>query len=192
MHPTPRRSGLFRSHAGARLWLVGLIAAALLSVAQAAIAQSPGSDEVDRHPIVGAWLVSDPLDAEAIPSTTVAHGDGTVVFFGADGPFSGVWESTSEDSVLITLVSTLADGVVTLRADVTVAADGESFTATYTVEPGCLCGETLGELGPGSVAGSRIHVEPPGEPVGPLTMEEPAASLTPAPAPEASMAPAAG
>jgi len=58
------------------------------------------------------------------------------------------------------------EGLGMVRANVEVAADGQTLTASYTLElidP--VTGEGAGEIGPGSVAGTRIVAEAPGTPV---------------------------
>ena len=57
--------------------------------------------------------------------------------------------------------------MITIRATVEVAADGQTFTGDYTIEAD-FEGAPPGEFGPGSVTGTRIVVEPMGTPVGSL------------------------
>ena len=54
-----------------------------------------------------------------------------------------------------------------IRASIEVAPDGQSFTATYTLEfIDQETGEGSGEYGPGTATGTRLAVEGPGTPVG--------------------------
>ena len=79
-------------------------------------------------------------------------------------------------------------GIATIRASGQVAADGQSFSGTWTFEPPAalaqLMGVPVGQLGPGDVTGERITPEPVGEPVGPV----PDFSQMASPSPEASPA----
>jgi hypothetical protein len=64
-------------------------------------------------------------------------------------------------------------GFNTLRGSVEISADGESFTATYTLDLPMRAGGTSGQLGPVAASGVRVSVEPMGEPVGPFVPEGP-------------------
>ena len=61
--------------------------------------------------------------------------------------------------------------------------DGQRFAGTYTLEFPAVVTQAMGapvdQLGPGSVTGQRIAVDPMGEPVGPLPREEPALAASP-------------
>ena len=129
----------------------------------------------DGHPLVGAWLL-DADDPEEPPSLATFTSDGIFTRHepdGADGV--GSWEATGETTATVTFVSqffTDEEGTVastTVRAEVEVAEDGDSFTATYTLE---FVGEGFpeGEIGPGTADGERIAVEPMGTPV--MSLEE--------------------
>ena len=63
-----------------------------------------------------------------------------------------------------------AVNTITIRAVGEVAAGGDTFTATYTIELTGPDGTSQGEYGPGTVEARRIAVEPMGTPVG--TLEE--------------------
>ena len=90
----------------------------------------------------------------------------------ANGIGVGVWESTGPDTGIMTFVAP-ADGQggavarLTVRAGFRVAADGQSLTATYTVEYSG-GGTPAGQMGPGAASGTRVVVEPMGSPVVPL------------------------
>ena len=61
-------------------------------------------------------------------------------------------------------------GYATIRASIEVAEDGQSFAGTYTIEFPAAMAEAMGlpvgqQVGPGTVTGQRIAVEPMGEPV---------------------------
>lgn len=158
---------------GRGLLLTGLIAVGLLAAAPAH-AQSPDPGSSSTHPLVGAWLVTDAAPGSGA-SVATASADGTVTFL-ADRPYVGAWAATGDDTAIVTLVSPGAEGTVTVRALVTVAADGDTFASTYTIEPGCACGVSMGQLGPGANTATRIAPEAPGTPDGPIPLPEAAPS----------------
>jgi hypothetical protein len=130
-------------------------------------------DATAAHPVVGAWLLTDPAFPEEAPTLVQFHADGTYVQAEAEGGVGvGAWEATGERSVAVTFVEQFGgeEGVftITIRAAGEVAADGQSFTATYTIELTLPDGTSAGEYGPGTVEATRIAVEPMGTPVGPL------------------------
>lgn len=53
-----------------------------------------------------------------------------------------------------------------VRADIEVAEDGQTLTATYTGEFIGPDGTSTGEVGPGLAEGTRLAVEPQGTPIG--------------------------
>jgi len=61
---------------------------------------------------------------------------------------------------------------IVIRASIEVAADGQSFTGTFTDEfvfdPAG--GGTSGEIGPGTITGTRLEAKAPGTPA--MTFEE--------------------
>jgi hypothetical protein len=52
-----------------------------------------------------------------------------------------------------------------IRASIEVAPDGQSLTATYTLEFIDPDGTSSGEIGPGMAEGTKLAVEPMGTPV---------------------------
>ncbi len=143
------------------------------------VAAAPGvsAQATDDHPAVGVWLTdgspddtTDPLDL-----MTVAPG-GIVTIVLPDGTAYGPWAATGERSVDATFLASQNDpeaglvGYATIRASIEVAEDGQSFTGTYTIEFPAAMAEAMGlplgqQVGPGTVTGQRIAVEPMGEPV---------------------------
>jgi hypothetical protein len=174
----------------------------LLALLLATLAAAPGvsAQATDEHPAVGVWLTdgspedtTDPLDL-----LTVAPG-GIVTIALPDGTGYGPWAATGERSLDATFLAAQRDpecdclvGYATIRTSIEVAEDGQSFAGTYTIEFPASMAEAMGlqvgqQVGPGTVTGQRIAVEPMGEPV-PFPEEggsEPAASP---PVPEASPA----
>ena len=125
--------------------------------------------------------------------TTIAPG-GIITVAAPDGTGYGSWAATGERSADATFLSPQQDpecgcllGYGTIRTSIEVAEDGQSFTGTYTIEfPGAMA-ETMGlaagqQVGPGTVTGQRITVDPMGEPV---PFPEEAASPDAAASPEA-------
>jgi hypothetical protein len=152
--------------------LLGLAVAGRGAVAQEATpVVAPGG----VHPVVGSWLADTDTDDPANPpSLLVFHADGTYVEVEADGAGAGSWAATGERTADLTIVFLEGDGgdegggggMVTIRAAVEVAADGQSLTAQYTIEFTAPDGTSTGQYGPGGVTGTRIAVEPMGTPLG--------------------------
>ena len=121
------------------------------------------------HPIVGTWLVDfAPADPNGTFNVAVFAADGTMIDSSAEGGAAGgVWSATGETTADATYVI-LTDGPahIVVRASIEVAADGQSFSGTYTNEYVIdKTGETTSEeIGPGTFEGKRIVVEAPGTP----------------------------
>jgi hypothetical protein len=152
----------------------------LLALLLATLAAAPGvsAQATADHPAVGVWLTdgspddtTDPLDL-----LTVAPG-GIVTIALPDGTAYGPWAATGERSLDATFLAPQNDpecgclvGYATFRTSIEVAEDGQSFAGTYTFEPPAAMAEAMGlpvgqQVGPGTVTGQRIAVEPMGEPV---------------------------
>jgi len=152
----------------------------LMALLLATLASAPGvsAQATDAHPAVGVWLTdgspddtTDPLDL-----LTVAPG-GIVTIALPDGTGYGPWAATGERSLDATFLAPQMDpecgcllGYATFRTSIEVAEDGQSFAGTYTFEPPAAMAEAMGlpvgqQVGPGTVTGQRIAVEPMGEPV---------------------------
>jgi hypothetical protein len=118
-------------------------------------------------------MVTDPSDPEGEPNPVAFTADGIVVNVETDGVVGlGVWEPIGPTDVTLTIVEPVTGegpdntGTVTIRATGEVAADGQAFTADYTIEVSGVVGLPMGEYGPGTVTGTRVVVEPMGTPVG--------------------------
>ena len=152
----------------------------LMALLLATLAATPGvsAQADDEHPAVGAWL-TDPTPEDAtdpLELLTVAPG-GIVVSAAPNGTGYGSWAATGERSVDATFLTPEYDsecgcltGYATIRASTEVAEDGQSFAGTYTIEFPAAMAEAMGltegqQVGPGTVTGQRIAVEPMGEPV---------------------------
>jgi hypothetical protein len=172
--------------------VLATLALALAAISPIVVAQ----EDAAEHPLVGAWVVDatpdDPSDAVDL---VVFDAGGTLVSLSAQGPAAGAWEPTGERTVDVTFhgLSFAPDGgfggLFTIRASGEVAEDGQTFTATYTVEPPAamaqMMGAPEGQLGPGEVTAQRIGVEPMGETVGPIPdfsqLQPPAGEMPPEP-----------
>jgi hypothetical protein len=169
--------------------LLGLFAFGRATPDTTAQAATPGA--TPDHSFVGAWRMTNPAFPEEAPILVVLHADGTYFQTEADGSIGvGSWEATGEQSAAVTFVEQFVAGgtvnTITFRAVGEVAADGDAFTGTYTVELTGPDGASRGEYGPGTVEAIRIAVEPMGTPVGPLEelfaqLEQGTAEATPIP-----------
>ena len=174
------------------------IVAVLTTLALAVAAISPivvAQEDAAMHPIVGSWVLDPtPEDPSDAVNLVTFNAEGTLVSAGFDGTAMGSWEPTGERTADVTFhgLSFAPDGgfggLFTIRASGEVAEDGQTFTATYTVEPPAamaqMMGAPEGQLGPGEVTAQRISVEPMGETVGPIpdfSQMQPGAGASPAP-----------
>lgn len=193
MHLPIRPTGRSRRPRHSRIAsLAGAAAAAVLLAGTTALAASPVPARLDAGAasLVGAWLLTFTDDPNAVPATSTMQADGTLTLVTADGVFSGVWQPNADGTATATMAVADENGIRTVRSIITPAPDFATFTASYTLEPHCLCGDTLGELGPGEVSATRIALEAPGMPVAPIPTPEPEPSPEPGPSPDASAGPA--
>jgi hypothetical protein len=121
------------------------------------------------HPAVGTWSVESDLgDAEYTPRLMILAADGSALFVsGRQTMGMGVWQPVGDTSAMLTFaVTTDGPAYILIRTTIALAADGTSFTGTFTLEAvfDPAGGGTSGELGPGSLAGTRISAEAPGTP----------------------------
>ena len=131
------------------------------------------------HPLSGSWIAHLAEEGSAPLLELLSFDEaGVVRAAGPTGVSVGAWAPTGERTANATLVFPIdigdgARGLGTIRGGLEVAEDGQSFTATYTIEfrpgPALEDGPTfpVGQLGPVTVNAERIVVEPMGEPVGP-------------------------
>jgi hypothetical protein len=123
------------------------------------------------HPVVGSWMLdTDIEDPENLPSLVRFSADGGYIEIEADGNALGSWEPTGDSTATLTFSFADEEGVATIRASVEVAPDGQSLSATYTLEFVDPSGQSSGEIGPGTAEGTRMVVEVPGTPV--MSFEE--------------------
>lgn len=120
-----------------------------------------------EHPLVGAWMVdTEPENPTNAPHLSIVSSDGTYLEVESDGTSIGVWEATGADTASITFHFFAGPtGMGTIRGDVEVAPDGQSWTASYTLEFIGPDGTSTGEIGPGMASATRLMVESQGTPV---------------------------
>ena len=123
--------------------------------------------DVADHPLIGTWILVS--DESELPDVIIFADDGGVTDVESGGAVQlGVWEPTGDTTANLTITAySDEEGGFRIRARFEVAPDGQSFTATYTVElfdPAT--GESMGEYGPGTATGTRVVAEAPGTPMG--------------------------
>lgn len=133
-----------------------------------ASAQSASPAVGTEHPLVGAWMVdTEPENPTNAPHLAIVSSDGTYLEVDPDGTAVGVWEATGETTGAITFHFLAGPaGMGTIRGDIDVAPDRQSWTASYTLELIGPDGTSTGEIGPGMASATRIMVESQGTPVG--------------------------
>lgn len=142
------------------------------------------------HPAIGSWLVeSDPGDAEYSPRLMALSADGTAIFVSGEQTTAvGAWDASGDATanVSFTLV-TNGPAYIVIRAAVEIDADGQAFTGTFTLEAvfDPAGGGTGGEIGPGTLAGTRLVPSEPGTPVASFDETFPSVDGTPAATPAA-------
>lgn len=143
---------------------------------------------MSAHPLVGAWVLDgDTADPANPPELVVFTADGLYIGSDVFGKNTvGVWEPTGARTAAYTLafpaIGAEASGArVEVRGTVEVAEDGQGFTAPYTLEIVAPDGTRTGEYGPGAATGTRMVIEPMGEPQG--TMAELFGSMLGTPTP---------
>jgi 2-iminobutanoate/2-iminopropanoate deaminase len=166
----------------------------LMALLLATLATAPGvsAQADDEHPAVGVWLTDGSPDDSTNPLdlTTIAPG-GIATIALPDGTGYGPWAATGERSLDATFLAPQNDpecgclvGYATIRTSIEVAEDGQSFAGAYTIEFPAAMAEAMGltegqQVGPGTVTGQRIAVEPMGEAVPFPEVPAPAGSAAP-------------
>jgi hypothetical protein len=158
--------------------LLSVVLGGLLIVGRASTigAQDSTPAAMDGHPLVGTWLLDTDAENAGNPPTLATFGaDGIYSQVEADGAVGvGAWQATGGSTADLTFHELDSEngnysGMVTIRAAITVAADGQSLTATYTGEYVTADGLSTGQYGPGSATGTKLVAEPMGTPEGPLS-----------------------
>ena len=156
-----------------RFALMTLIASLLMmGLATAAVADSDSDSDSDRgrSTIVGSWEATSSLEpsGEVAPGFFTFNRDRTWVASTNDAAFGnahGAWKRTGRRTFLGTNKGFaygpdgMAALVVTNRVEITVAADGNGFTAVFEGDVSLLDGTIIDSF-TGSATGTRIEVEP--------------------------------
>jgi hypothetical protein len=148
-----------------RFVLSGLVVLTLLIAVAGRLAFPTLAQDTDEgvHPIIGSWH----LDSGFAPSVVTFHADGSYIEVDAEGSIGvGAWETAGAQTANLTAAYPSTEGDSKVRASLDVAADGQSFTGTYTLEVILSDGTGTGEYGPGAATGMRLTVEPMGTPAG--------------------------
>ena len=141
-------------------------------------------------PVIGSWLVmSDPGDAEYSPRLMTLSADGTAMFVSGENVTAvGAWQVTGDASANVAFtVVTNGPAYIVIRAAIDIDPDGQSLSGTFTLEAvfDPAGGGTSGEIGPGTIEGTRLVAEGPGTPVASFEEFFPPADGTPGATPEA-------
>lgn len=170
------------------LWVFSAVVLLVMALAGGSPSAAQGLDGND-HPAVGSWNVeSGPGDAEYSPRLVILTVDGSARFVsGQQTTGVGAWQSMGDTTAVVTFVVT-TDGpaYILIRARIDLASDGQSFTGTYTMEVvfDPAGGGTSGEVGPGTLAGTRVSAEAPGTPAASFAEFFPEPEGTPAATPK--------
>jgi hypothetical protein len=150
--------------------------------------------ETASHPAVGSWLVeTDPADADYYPRMITLSADGSALFIsGHQTTAVGAWTPASDTTADLTFTQ-VTDGpaYIKIRAGIEIAPDGQSLTGTFTFEAvfDPAGGGTSGEIGPGTITGTRMVAEAPGTPTSSFEEFFAVPGATPEATPEATPAP---
>lgn len=155
-----------------RIGMVGLCLMLLSGLlgASIAVAQDATPADGDQHPFVGSWMVdTEPQNPTNAPHLAIVSSDGTYFEMDIFGASVGVWEATGDRTAAVTyhfLLEPEPVGMGTIRADLAVSEDGQSWSGMYTLELVSSDGSSPGEVGPGQIVATRVEVEPRGTAVG--------------------------
>lgn len=153
-----------------RLSIILLLAAAMLGTVGGGSHATFAQDiEMDNHPAVGSWIITSDLDdAEYFPRLVILSGEGAAFFVsGSQTMGVGAWEPMDETTAAVSFtVVTNGPPQIVIRAGFEVAPDGQSSTGTFTTEAifDPVGGGSSGEIGPGTLDGTRLVAEAPGTP----------------------------
>jgi hypothetical protein len=160
------------------LTLMGALALGSHIAAQDAATPEPMAQDAatEDHLLVGTWIADTDLTDPANPQETfIFTADGAFISVETGDAALGTWAATGASTAILTLAEFEVDEegnalAITIRATIEVGADGNSFTADYTLEVTGPDGTSTGEAGPAQASGSRLVAEAPGTPV--MTLDE--------------------
>ena len=128
-----RRFSMFLSTVA--VMLLGILG---LQMQPVAIAQEATPTTMNRHPLVGTWLLDTDADDPAnTPDVVVFTGGGAYISVDAEGfPSLGVWEASGERTATLTIVSPGMEeeafaGTFMIRATIDVDEVGDAFGAVH-------------------------------------------------------------
>jgi hypothetical protein len=150
--------------------VVFVLCGASIALGRSVLAQDSTPTLDEQHALVGTWSIDRDIDDPTdVPALALFGTDGTFMEVetdeGQQNVAVGAWQPTGPQSAQLTIWSTSTDGTSIVRANIDIAADGNTFTAPYTVEVVLPDGTSTGEVGPLTAHGSRLTVEPQGTPV---------------------------
>ena len=169
---SPRPASIVSRRAALAGFGAGGAGVALAVTARHSSAQNATPAATAGHPLVGAWLLdTDTAEPSNPPTLATFSSDGVYTQIEPDTfPGVGAWRATGAQSAEMNFHQLIpveqGGGISTIRAAIEVGADGQSVTAMYTLELVDADGVATGQYGPGQVSGTRIAVEPMGEPLG--------------------------
>ncbi len=152
------------------LSVVMLLGSLLIGQRALVSAQDATPQNFSGHPLIGSWVLdTDTEDPSNLPSLVMFTADGSYVEIASDRVDGlGTWAPTGETTATLTFWSVDDEqGGFEIRANIEVAPDGQTLTATYTFElfdP--VTGKRSGQYGPGTATGMRTVIEAPGTPIG--------------------------
>jgi len=147
--------------------LVGALGFVALAYGPLATAQTaiPAASATARHPLVGAWIISDPANSPSVTVAVIAFtADGIVVEteIDDDGTGIGSWTATGADTATFTFMAPITDSgqakIATVRGTLTVTASGVSgpYSFTNVSKTGAVLAS-----GKGQVTGARLPAATP-------------------------------
>ena len=167
----------------AALLAVAFIAVLTFGPVQLRTAAQTGTPPVTEQGFVGAWRLATETPFGASQSLMTVVADGTVIFTdrpsqpgGSGFPVTfistahGVWQQTGPDTAAATFVEFVTDGegnfvgIVTDSIEVTLGANGDSFSGQFSSTTTDPSGAVL-YVGGGTLMATRITVQPLATPV---------------------------
>ncbi|MCO5223665.1 MAG: hypothetical protein M9947_19140 [Thermomicrobiales bacterium] len=144
------------------------------SVAMAGRTSSAQDAASTLHPLVGVWEMRVDLGEgdTNCPAQLAFSPTGSVIDVDCEGVVAvGVWEPTGDRTANLTITSYNPDyGRYLIRAAIEVAADGASYSASFTFELiDEATGNGTGQFGPGTTTATRQNAEGPGTPEGTIS-----------------------
>jgi len=146
---------------------LALVGAAAVGFSHRDTAAQDATPAVAAEGIVGSWMVTAQLaDGFSFVNVTTVMPGGVLINTSDDGPAGhGAWARTGDGAYAFTFVAPDFDddgsleGLVTVRAEATLGADGDTFAGPFATEVTDPTGTVLFAYA-GTVEATRIAVEP--------------------------------